>query len=50
VAIAAERWQGEVLRVFLVLREAHEHSILPAEPEGARELEAWLLEQRRKRF
>ncbi len=47
---AAARWEGEVQRALAALTEAHEESILPVEPEGAADLEAWLLEQRRKRF
>jgi hypothetical protein len=47
---AAARWTEEVKRVFQVLVEAHERSVLPAEPEGAADLEAWLLEERKKRL
>jgi predicted nucleotidyltransferase len=47
---AAARWEGEVQRALGVLAEAYERSILPAEPEGAADLEAWLLEQRRRWF
>jgi predicted nucleotidyltransferase len=47
---AAARWEGEVQRALAALTEAHDKSILPVEPEGAADLEAWLLEQRRKRL
>jgi len=47
---AAARWTEEVKRALSVLVEAHERSALPAEPEGAADLEAWLLAERRKRL
>jgi len=47
---AAARWGEEAKRAFGVLAAAHERSSLPAEPEGAADLEAWLLEERRRRF
>lgn len=45
-----ERWGEEVTRAFSVLEGAYKDSQLPDEPRNAAELEAWLLEQRRKRF
>ena len=45
-----ERWTEEVARAFTVLEAAHQSSSLPESPRGAGDLEAWLLEQRRKRF
>lgn len=45
-----EHWSEEVTRAFTVLEAAHQASALPEEPRGAADLEAWLLEQRRKRF
>ena len=45
-----ERWGEEVTRAFTVLEGAHRDSQLPEEPRNAAEIEAWLLEQRRKRF
>lgn len=47
---AASRWVEDVQRAFSVLGDAHERSPLPPEPEGVAELEAWLLEERRKRL
>jgi predicted nucleotidyltransferase len=44
------RWLGEVNRVFTALELAHLRSPLPAEPDTADALEAWLLSERRKRF
>jgi predicted nucleotidyltransferase len=49
-AEAAARWERAVQRAFDVLAEAHERSVLPADPEGAADLEAWLLDLRRRRF
>jgi hypothetical protein len=46
----AARWEAEVQRAFGVLEEAYQASELPAEPQNARELEAWLLGERRRRF
>jgi hypothetical protein len=46
----SERWSDEVARAFTVLEAAHQASPLPENPRGAGDLEAWLLEQRRKRF
>lgn len=46
----AERWSNEVTRAFDVLESTYRSSPLPEEPQGAADLEAWLLEQRRKRF
>ena len=46
----AERWSDEVTRAFDVLESTYRSSPLPEEPQGAADLEAWLLEQRRKRF
>lgn len=45
-----EHWTGEVTRAFAALEAAHQASPLPENPRGARDLEAWLLEQRRNRF
>ncbi len=45
---ASARWGAEVKRAFAVLTSAHEGSTLPPEPEGVADLEAWLLEQRRR--
>lgn len=47
---AAARWTEDVKRAFTVLVSAHERSVLPEEPQGVAELEAWLLEERRKRL
>jgi predicted nucleotidyltransferase len=46
----SEHWRGQVGRAFERLDEARERSVLPEEPEGAAELEAWLLSVRRARF
>jgi hypothetical protein len=46
----AEKWGKEVQRAIRLLIEAHERSILPVEPEGVAEVDAWLIEERRKRF
>ena len=46
----SEHWRGQVGRAFERLDEAREHSVLPEEPRGSEELEAWLLELRRSRF
>jgi len=46
----ATRWGEAVKRVFAVLEDARERSILPAEPQGVADLEAWLLEERRRGF
>lgn len=48
-AVRAE-WDGRVKRGFEALDAAHAASVLPAEPPGQADLEAWLLDQRRKRF
>lgn len=45
----AARWEVEVKRAFGVLEAALETSCLPSEPQNGREIEAWLLEERRKR-
>ncbi|APR87354.1 hypothetical protein A7982_12703 [Minicystis rosea] len=47
---AAARWTEGVMRVFAVLEEAHDQSVLPAEPRGVAELESWLLAERRKQL
>jgi predicted nucleotidyltransferase len=47
---AAARWIEDVKRAFGVLEAAHDRSPLPAEPEGVRELEAWLLAERQSRL
>ena len=44
------RWTDEMARALTVLEAAHQASPLPESPRGAADLEAWLLEQRRKRF
>ena len=49
-AEVGERWSAEVKRAFDVLESAYRASPLPEEPQGAADLQAWLLEQRRKRF
>jgi predicted nucleotidyltransferase len=49
-AEVGERWSAEVKRAFEVLESAYRASPLPEEPQGAADLQAWLLEQRRKRF
>lgn len=46
----AARWGDEVTRAFDVLESAYRSSPLPEEPQNTAALEAWLLEQRRKRF
>lgn len=46
----SEHWRGQVARAFERLDEARERSVLPEDPEGAAELEAWLLDVRRSRF
>lgn len=46
----ASRWTSEVTRVFTALELAHLRSQLPAEPATERELEDFLLAERRKRF
>jgi len=46
----SEHWRARVGRAFERLDEAREHSMLPEEPEGTAELEAWLLSVRRSRF
>lgn len=47
---AATRWTEAVTRAFAVLEEAHDQSVLPVEPRGVAELEAWLLAERRRRL
>ena len=47
---AGARWLEEVKRAFAVLAAAHERSVLPEEPQGVAELEAWLLSERRQRL
>ncbi len=47
-AEASARWGAEVKRAFTALVAAHEGSSLPAEPEGVADLEAWLLEERKR--
>jgi predicted nucleotidyltransferase len=42
------RWRREVERAFTLLDEAHLSSPLPAEPANRDEVEAWLLELRRR--
>lgn len=42
------RWRAEVERALALLDEAHDQSPLPAEPANAAEVEAWLLEVRRR--
>jgi uncharacterized protein len=49
-AEVGERWSAEVKRAFEVLESAYRASPLPEEPQNAADLQAWLLEQRRKRF
>ncbi|HSP81687.1 MAG TPA: nucleotidyltransferase domain-containing protein [Myxococcaceae bacterium] len=46
----SEHWRAQVGRAFELLDSARERSVLPEEPVGADELEAWLLELRRSRF
>lgn len=46
----AERWRKEVVRAFDVLDDALARSSLPEEPRNAREIEAWLLDLRRRSF
>jgi uncharacterized protein len=46
----SEHWRGQVGRAFERLDEACARSMLPEEPEGASELEAWLLDVRRSRL
>lgn len=46
----AERWMKDTERAFSVLKEAHERSSLPVDPEGAGDLEAFLIAARRARF
>ena len=45
---ASARWGAEVKRAFTALEAAYQASTLPAEPEGVPDLEAWLLEERRR--
>lgn len=49
-AVVAERWRKEVGRAFDVLDGALARSCLPEEPPNIREIEAWLLELRRRAF
>lgn len=44
------RWAGEAARAIALLIAAHPRSPLPEEPPNEAEIEAWLVEQRRKRF
>ncbi|PTL78430.1 DNA polymerase beta superfamily protein [Vitiosangium sp. GDMCC 1.1324] len=46
----SEHWRGQVGRAFERLDSACERSVLPEDPAGAEDLEAWLLELRRSRF
>jgi predicted nucleotidyltransferase len=46
----SEHWRGQVGRAFERLDEACARSVLPEEPEGTAELEAWLLDVRRSRL
>ncbi len=45
-----ERWRGEVARVFALLEAARETSPLPEEPTNRDEIEAWLVDLRRRRW
>jgi len=45
---ASARWGAEVKRAFEVLQAAFQGSTLPVEPSGVAELEAWLIEVRRR--
>lgn len=49
-AEAGARWASRVTGALDLLREAYDRSPLPEEPRGAEALEAWLIEERRKRF
>ncbi|MBI5069074.1 MAG: nucleotidyltransferase domain-containing protein [Deltaproteobacteria bacterium] len=49
-AEVAERWRKEVGRAFDVLDGALARSTLPEVPPNVREIEAWLLELRRRSF
>lgn len=42
-----ERWVGEVERALALLDEAHERSMLPADPPNVPEVDAWLIATRR---
>lgn len=46
----ATRWLGEVERVFEVLDAARAASVLPDESPNVAEIDAWLVELRRRRF
>ncbi len=46
----ADTWAKEVERAFATLKDAYERSILPADPEGVDDLEAWFIAARRARF
>lgn len=46
----SEHWRDKVERAFERLELAREQSVLPEDPVGTEELEAWLLELRRSRF
>ncbi len=46
----AERWRREVGRAFDVLDAALSHTVLPEEPPNVAEIEAWLVELRRRGF
>jgi predicted nucleotidyltransferase len=53
VVLASDRlahWRAELTRAHAALRSAGERSCLPEEPPNVEELEAWLLEVRRRRF
>ena len=45
-AALAQEWEWRLDGVFLQLERAREESVLPAEPENAAELEAWLVARR----
>ncbi len=45
---ASEHWRGEIARAFATLEAARDASPLPEEPPPLDELEAWLIELRRK--
>jgi predicted nucleotidyltransferase len=46
----AARWEAHLSRAFATLEAARDRSVLPEAPEGADELEAWLVAERRKRL
>lgn len=49
-ADVSERWKREVLRAFEVLDDALTRSMLTEEPPNVREIEAWLVDLRRRGF